>query len=38
MDKIAEKGSIQGFSEIPEYIRKIFVTSHDISPEDHVKM
>ncbi|MDR3071593.1 MAG: vitamin B12-dependent ribonucleotide reductase [Endomicrobium sp.] len=36
--KIAEKGSIHGFEEIPEKIRKIFVTSHDITPEDHVKM
>ncbi|MDR1418445.1 MAG: vitamin B12-dependent ribonucleotide reductase [Endomicrobium sp.] len=38
MDKIAQKGSIQKFSEIPEAIRKIFVTSHDISPESHVRM
>ncbi|MDR0723819.1 MAG: vitamin B12-dependent ribonucleotide reductase [Endomicrobium sp.] len=38
MDKIAQKGSIQEFNEIPEDIRKIFVTSHDISPESHVKM
>jgi ribonucleoside-diphosphate reductase alpha chain len=38
MDKIAEKGSVQGLFEIPEDIRKIFVTSHDITPEDHVKM
>ncbi|MDR3196031.1 MAG: hypothetical protein LBT58_04585 [Endomicrobium sp.] len=38
MDKIAEKGSVQGLSEIPEDIRRIFITSHDISPEGHVKM
>ncbi|MDR0617914.1 MAG: vitamin B12-dependent ribonucleotide reductase [Endomicrobium sp.] len=38
MDKIAQKGSIQNFVEIPEDIRKIFITSHDISPESHVKM
>jgi ribonucleoside-diphosphate reductase alpha chain len=38
MDKIAEKGSIAGFKEIPEEIRKIFVTSHDITPEDHIRM
>jgi ribonucleoside-diphosphate reductase alpha chain len=38
MDKIAQKGSIQDFVEIPEDIRKIFITSHDISPESHVKM
>ncbi|MDR3125411.1 MAG: vitamin B12-dependent ribonucleotide reductase [Endomicrobium sp.] len=38
MDKIAQKGSIQDFVEIPEDIRKIFITSHNISPESHVKM
>lgn len=38
MDKIAQKGSIQGIKEIPLDIRKIFVTAHDIKPDDHVKM
>ncbi|MFA5107814.1 MAG: vitamin B12-dependent ribonucleotide reductase [Patescibacteria group bacterium] len=38
MRKIAEKGTIQGFPEIPERIRKVFVTAHDITPEDHIKM
>ncbi|MDR0977424.1 MAG: vitamin B12-dependent ribonucleotide reductase [Endomicrobium sp.] len=38
MNRIAEKGSIQGFTEIPKDIREVFVTSHDISPEKHVKM
>ncbi|MDR3253578.1 MAG: adenosylcobalamin-dependent ribonucleoside-diphosphate reductase, partial [Endomicrobium sp.] len=38
MDKIAEKGSIREFKEIPEEIRKVFVTSHDIAPENHIKM
>ncbi|MCA6069830.1 MAG: vitamin B12-dependent ribonucleotide reductase [Endomicrobium sp.] len=37
MDKIAEKGSIRAIKEIPIEIRKIFVTSHDITPEEHVK-
>ena len=35
---IAEKGSIQKIKEIPEHIRKVFVTAHDISPEWHVRM
>jgi ribonucleoside-diphosphate reductase alpha chain len=35
---IAQKGSIQNINEVPEEIRKIFVTSHDISPEWHVRM
>jgi len=38
MERISESGSIQGISEIPEDVRKIFVTAHDISPEDHVRM
>ena len=38
MQKIAKKGSIQDIEEIPEDVRKVFVTAHDISPEYHVKM
>src|SRR3989339_546391 len=38
MAKIAEKGSIKEFKEIPEKVRKVFVTAHDITPEDHVRM
>tara|TARA_Y100000034_G_C6903471_1_gene418579 strand:- start:1452 stop:3932 length:2481 start_codon:yes stop_codon:yes gene_type:complete len=30
--------SIQGIKEIPEYIQKRFLTSHDLNPEDHVMM
>lgn len=38
MEKIAETGSIAHLDEIPEEIRKIFVTAHDITPEDHIRM
>jgi len=38
INKISEKGSIKDFNEIPESVRKVFTTSHDILPEDHVKM
>jgi ribonucleoside-diphosphate reductase alpha chain len=38
MEKIAQKGLIQDFDEIPEDIRKVFVVSHDIAPEWHVRM
>ncbi|MDD5432728.1 MAG: vitamin B12-dependent ribonucleotide reductase [Candidatus Omnitrophica bacterium] len=38
MEKIAENASIQNIKEIPEDVRKVFVTSHDISPEWHVRM
>ncbi|MBW4827789.1 MAG: vitamin B12-dependent ribonucleotide reductase [Clostridiaceae bacterium] len=38
MEKIAEEGSISNIEEIPEDIKKIFVTAHDISPFWHIKM
>jgi len=38
MEKIIQKGSIQEFPEIPPDVKRIFVTSHDISPEWHVKI
>lgn len=36
--KIAEKGSIKEMKEIPEDIRRIFVTAYDIPPEMHIRM
>ena len=38
MDRIAGSGSIQEMSEIPEDLRKIFVTAHDVTPEWHIRM
>ncbi len=38
MKKLAGKMSIQDVDEIPEDIRGLFVTAHDISGEWHVKM
>lgn len=38
MKSIARCGSIQNMQEIPERIRKTFVTAMDISPEWHVRM
>ena len=38
MERIAEKGSIADFEEIPDDVKRIFVTSHDVKPEWHVKM
>ena len=38
MSRVAQKGSIQTFEEIPPEIRRIFVTAHDVSPEWHIRM
>ncbi|MCX5711629.1 MAG: vitamin B12-dependent ribonucleotide reductase [Candidatus Omnitrophica bacterium] len=38
MEKIAESSSLKDIEGIPDDIKKVFVTSHDISPEWHVKM
>lgn len=38
MERIADKGSIKDFDEIPEDIREVFVTAHDITPLEHIKM
>lgn len=36
MQKIATTGSIQEFDDIPESLKRLFVTSHDVSPEWHI--
>lgn len=36
--KIANRGSIKDFQEIPEAVRTVFVTAHDISPKWHIRM
>ncbi len=38
MRKIASEGTLAHIPEIPEEIRRVFVCSHDVSPEYHVKM
>jgi len=38
MEDIAAKGSIYHMDKIPEDIRQVFVTAHDISPEYHLRM
>ena len=38
MEKVAEKGSISHFKEFPQQMKDIFVTAHDITPVDHIKM
>lgn len=38
MRMIAKKGTIQHIDNIPDKMKKVFVTSHDIVPEWHVRM
>lgn len=36
--QVINSGSIQHIDGIPEDVKKAFITAHDITPEDHVKM
>ncbi|MDI6801232.1 MAG: vitamin B12-dependent ribonucleotide reductase [Thermodesulfovibrionales bacterium] len=38
MEKIAETGSVSQFKEFPDKMRSVFVTAHDITPIDHIRM
>ncbi len=38
MKKIAHHGSVAGIKEVPEDIKRLFVTAHDIAPVWHAKM
>ena len=36
--RVAGTGSVRGMAEVPEAIQRIFVTSHDLSPEFHIRI
>lgn len=36
--RVAATGSVRGMAEVPEEIQRIFVTSHDLAPEFHIRM
>ena len=38
MQRIAENGTLHDMGEMPEDIRQVFVTAHDITPEVHIRM
>ncbi|MEI6168621.1 MAG: vitamin B12-dependent ribonucleotide reductase [bacterium] len=38
MKRIAEQGSIRAMSDLPEGVRRVFCTAHDIAPEWHIRM
>ncbi|MFC1658173.1 adenosylcobalamin-dependent ribonucleoside-diphosphate reductase, partial [Candidatus Omnitrophota bacterium] len=37
MEKIAETSSLQNIDGIPQDVKRVFVTAHDISPEWHIR-
>ncbi|MGQ9645130.1 MAG: vitamin B12-dependent ribonucleotide reductase [Thermodesulfobacteriota bacterium] len=38
MEEIAQNGHLHHLPEVPERFRRLFVTAHDILPEDHIRM
>ncbi|WP_253666679.1 adenosylcobalamin-dependent ribonucleoside-diphosphate reductase [Thermoanaerobacterium thermosaccharolyticum] len=38
MKKIAEQGTLKGIDSIPDDVKKVFVTAHDIDPVWHIRM
>lgn len=38
MKRIADHGTVHGIEDIPEDVRRTFVTAHDITPEVHIEM
>ena len=38
MDEITGGKSVQDIESVPDRVKALFVTSHDISPEQHIKI
>lgn len=38
MEEISRKGTIKDIKGVPEDVKRLFVTAHDISPEWHIRM
>lgn len=38
IDQIAASGTLQLIKEMPESVKKVFVTAHELEPEDHIRM
>ncbi|RJQ45572.1 MAG: adenosylcobalamin-dependent ribonucleoside-diphosphate reductase [Nitrospiraceae bacterium] len=38
IQKVSKTGSLRGIKEIPNDVKRLFVSSHEISPEDHIEV
>ncbi len=38
MEQIAEKGTLHDFLDIPKDVRDVFITSHEVSPSEHIRI
>ncbi|HYL81689.1 MAG TPA: vitamin B12-dependent ribonucleotide reductase [Candidatus Acidoferrum sp.] len=38
MERVAKEGTLHDIAEVPEDVRQVFVTAHEIEPEWHVRM
>ncbi len=38
MEKVAAHGTVQDLTDVPEDVRRVFVTAHEVAPEWHVRM
>lgn len=38
MRRIAKEGTLAHIDEVPEHVKRVFVTAHDISPKYHIRM
>ncbi|MFP3903618.1 MAG: vitamin B12-dependent ribonucleotide reductase [Armatimonadota bacterium] len=38
IQEIADKGSVSDIAEVPEDVKRLFVTAHDVSPEWHIRI
>lgn len=38
IERIMKKGSLRGIKEIPRDVKRLFITAHEIPPEDHIEI
>jgi ribonucleoside-diphosphate reductase alpha chain len=38
IERISKKGSVKGMRSVPKDVRELFVTAHEVKPEQHVRI